>query len=102
MIASAGFRFRAALAQERPLQVAGCINAYSACLAESVGFRAIYLSGAGVANDARTAVTTLDVVAMKVVPTLRSAAIGSVAAGAVGWVTAVTAAIRTESRCAAV
>jgi methylisocitrate lyase len=49
MIASAGFRFRAALAQERPLQVAGCINAYSACLAESVGFRAIYLSGAGVA-----------------------------------------------------
>jgi len=55
--------------------------------------------GAGVANDARTAVTTLDVVAMKVVPTLRSAAIGSVAAGAVGWVTDVTAAIRTESRC---
>src|SRR5690242_16895468 len=49
MAASAGFRFRAALAQERPLQVAGCINAYSARLAESVGFRAIYLSGAGVA-----------------------------------------------------
>jgi methylisocitrate lyase len=49
MVASAGFRFRAALAQERPLQVAGCINAYSARLAESVGFRAIYLSGAGVA-----------------------------------------------------
>jgi methylisocitrate lyase len=49
MLASAGFRFRAALAQERPLQVAGCINAYSARLAESAGFRAIYLSGAGVA-----------------------------------------------------
>jgi methylisocitrate lyase len=49
MVASAGFRFRAALAEERPLQVAGCINAYSARLAESVGFRAIYLSGAGVA-----------------------------------------------------
>ncbi len=47
MVASAGFRFRAALAQERPLQVAGCINAYSARLAESAGFRAIYLSGAG-------------------------------------------------------
>jgi methylisocitrate lyase len=49
MIASAGFHFRAAVAQERPLQVAGCINAYSARLAESIGFRAIYLSGAGVA-----------------------------------------------------
>jgi methylisocitrate lyase len=49
MAASAGFRFRAALAQERPLQVAGCINAYSVRLAESAGFRAIYLSGAGVA-----------------------------------------------------
>ena len=49
MLASAGFRFRAALAQERPLQVAGCINAYSARLAESAEFRALYLSGAGVA-----------------------------------------------------
>jgi methylisocitrate lyase len=39
-----------ALAQESPLQIAGTINAYCALLAESVGFRAIYLSGAGVAN----------------------------------------------------
>lgn len=47
---SAGSRFRAALDEERPLQVAGTINAYSALLAEKAGFRAIYLSGAGVAN----------------------------------------------------
>ena len=48
--ASAGARLRAALAQERPLQVVGTINAYSALLAQRSGFRAIYLSGAGVAN----------------------------------------------------
>jgi methylisocitrate lyase len=47
---SAGARFRAALAHERPLQVVGTVNAYSALLAERAGFRAIYLSGAGVAN----------------------------------------------------
>jgi methylisocitrate lyase len=47
---SAGARFRAALEAERPLQVVGTINAYSALLAERSGFRAIYLSGAGVAN----------------------------------------------------
>lgn len=45
-----GARLRAALATERPLQVAGTINAYSALLAERAGFRALYLSGAGVAN----------------------------------------------------
>ena len=47
---SAGARFRAALDAERPLQIVGTINAYSALLAEKAGFRAIYLSGAGVAN----------------------------------------------------
>jgi methylisocitrate lyase len=47
---SAGARFRAALEAEKPLQIAGTINAYSALLAERAGFRAIYLSGAGVAN----------------------------------------------------
>ena len=46
---SAGARFREALAQEKPLQIAGTINAYAARLAERVGFRAIYLSGGGVA-----------------------------------------------------
>lgn len=50
MTASAGFRLRNALAQEKPLQVVGAINAYSALLAERAGFRALYLSGAGVAN----------------------------------------------------
>jgi methylisocitrate lyase len=48
---SAGARFRAALAAEKPLQVAGAINAYSAKLAEATGFRAIYLSGGGVAAN---------------------------------------------------
>jgi methylisocitrate lyase len=46
---SAGARFRAALAAERPLQVPGAICAYHAILAEKSGFRAIYLSGGGVA-----------------------------------------------------
>lgn len=47
---SAGTRFRAAMDVERPLQVVGTINAYAALLAREAGFRAIYLSGAGVAN----------------------------------------------------
>jgi methylisocitrate lyase len=41
---------RAALGEETPLQVAGVINAYAALLAQQSGFRALYLSGAGVAN----------------------------------------------------
>jgi methylisocitrate lyase len=45
-----GARLRAALRAERPLQIAGVIHAYAATLAESAGFRALYLSGAGVAN----------------------------------------------------
>jgi len=49
-LVSAGTRLRAALEAERPLQVAGTINAYCALLAERGGFRALYLSGAGVAN----------------------------------------------------
>lgn len=47
---SAGARLRKAVAEERPLQIVGAINAYTALLAESCGFRALYLSGAGVAN----------------------------------------------------
>lgn len=46
---SAGARFRAALAAEKPLQIAGAVNAYTAMLAAASGFRAIYLSGGGVA-----------------------------------------------------
>ncbi len=49
-VASAGSRLRGALEEERPLQVVGVINAYAALMAERVGFRALYLSGAGVAN----------------------------------------------------
>jgi len=47
---TAGARLRAALEAERPLQVVGTIDAYAALLAQAAGFRAIYLSGAGVAN----------------------------------------------------
>ncbi len=47
---TAGARLRAAVQQENPLQVVGAINAYAARLAQGQGFRALYLSGAGVAN----------------------------------------------------
>ena len=49
-LTSAGQRLRDAIGAERPLQVVGTINAYSAMLAQRVGYRAIYLSGGGVAN----------------------------------------------------
>jgi methylisocitrate lyase len=62
--ASAGARFRAALAAERPLQIMGTINAYHARLAQRVGYRAVYLSGGGVAAGSLgvpdLAITTLD------------------------------------------
>lgn len=48
-LASAGARLRKALKAESPLQVIGVINAYSAILAEKSGFKALYLSGSGVA-----------------------------------------------------
>jgi methylisocitrate lyase len=47
---SAGAKFRKALAENHPLQVVGAINAYCAMLAEDSGHKALYLSGAGVAN----------------------------------------------------
>jgi len=46
---SAGARFRAAVKEEKPLQVPGVINAYAARLAERTGFKALYISGGGVA-----------------------------------------------------
>jgi methylisocitrate lyase len=52
MVESAGTGLRAAVAGEKPLQVVGAINAYVAVMAEKSGFRALYLSGAGVANAA--------------------------------------------------
>ncbi|WP_027819475.1 methylisocitrate lyase [Paraburkholderia bannensis] len=49
--ASAGAKFRAAVAAEQPLQVVGAITAYAAKLAEQTGFKAVYLSGGGVAAN---------------------------------------------------
>jgi methylisocitrate lyase len=48
---SAGGRFRRAVAEEKPLQVVGAITAYTARMAEASGFRALYLSGGGVAAN---------------------------------------------------
>lgn len=48
---SAGARFRAALAEESPLQVMGSITAYAALMAKRVGYKALYLSGGGVAAN---------------------------------------------------
>lgn len=45
-----GFKFRTAQKQSKPLQIVGTINAYTALLAKHVGFQALYVSGAGVAN----------------------------------------------------
>jgi methylisocitrate lyase len=48
---SAGARFRAALAAESPLQVVGAITAYAGLMAKRVGYKALYLSGGGVAAN---------------------------------------------------
>src|SRR6266850_6069696 len=48
---SAGARLRAAVAEEHPLQVVGAINAYTARMAAACGFKALYLSGGGVAAN---------------------------------------------------
>ncbi|WP_010090134.1 methylisocitrate lyase [Burkholderia ubonensis] len=48
---SAGAKFRAAVAAEQPLQVVGAITAYAAKMAQAVGFKAVYLSGGGVAAN---------------------------------------------------
>ncbi|WP_430455538.1 methylisocitrate lyase [Rheinheimera sp.] len=50
MTQSAGLKFRQAIAANQPLQLVGTINAYTAMMAERVGHKALYLSGAGVAN----------------------------------------------------
>ncbi|MDE1981100.1 MAG: methylisocitrate lyase [Betaproteobacteria bacterium] len=49
--ATPGSRLRAAVAAEHPLQVVGAINAYTARMAEATGYRALYLSGGGVAAN---------------------------------------------------
>jgi methylisocitrate lyase len=48
---SAGARFRAAIAEESPLQVMGAITAYAGLMAKRTGYRALYLSGGGVAAN---------------------------------------------------
>lgn len=62
--ATPGARLRAAVKTEKPLQVVGAVNAYSALLAQRAGFRVLYLSGAGVANASfglpDLGITTLD------------------------------------------
>lgn len=50
-LSSAGANFRAAVSNEKPLQVVGAINAYTARMAEATGFKALYLSGGGVAAN---------------------------------------------------
>ena len=64
MQATPGQKFRAAVAAEKPLQVIGAINAYHARLAERTGYKAIYLSGGGVAAGSLgvpdLGITTLD------------------------------------------
>ena len=47
---SQGKKFRQALVDNKPLQIVGTINAYSAIMAKKIGHQAIYLSGGGVAN----------------------------------------------------
>jgi methylisocitrate lyase len=63
-VESAGAKFRSAVKHEKPLQVVGAINAYHARLAERSGYRAIYLSGGGVAAGSLgvpdLAISTLD------------------------------------------
>src|SRR5215510_14450801 len=51
MTNSPGARLRQAVRDERPLQVVGAINAYAARMAQATGFRALYLSGGGVAAN---------------------------------------------------
>jgi len=50
-MSGAGQRLRSAVAEERPLQIVGAINAYAARMAAACGFRALYLSGGGVAAN---------------------------------------------------
>ncbi len=49
-LGSAGARFRAAVAAEKPLQIVGAVNPYCAMLAEHAGHKALYISGSGVAT----------------------------------------------------
>ena len=86
---SPGARLRATLKAERPLQVVGTINAYCALLAERAGFRAVYLSGAGVANASHgvpdIGITTLDDVCEEIRRITRATALPLLVDADTGW-----------------
>ena len=86
---SPGARLRAALKAERPLQVVGTINAYCALLAERAGFRAVYLSGAGVANASHgvpdIGITTLGDVCEEIRRITRATALPLLVDADTGW-----------------
>lgn len=84
-----GEQFRKALTEERPLQLVGVPNAYCALMAEVVGFRALYLSGAGVANLSYgvpdTGITTLEQVLMDVERITSATTLPLLVDGDTGW-----------------
>jgi len=86
---SPGARLRAALKSERPLQIVGVINAYAAILAEDTGFKALYLSGAGVANASYgvpdIGITTLDDVLIDVRRISRASKLPLLVDADTGW-----------------
>ena len=55
---SSGLRFRNAMEVESPLQLVGAIHPLCALMAQQAGFRALYLSGAGVANASHVCLTS--------------------------------------------
>lgn len=86
---SRGLDFRNALKAEHPLQIVGVINAYAALMAERTGYKAIYLSGAGVANASYgipdTGLTTLNDVLTDVRRIARSTSLPLLVDGDTGW-----------------
>jgi methylisocitrate lyase len=86
---SAGARLRAALRAECPLQLAGVVHAYAAILAAGAGFRALYLSGAGVANASYgvpdIGLTTLDDVLIDVRRITRATKLPLLVDADTGW-----------------
>lgn len=88
-VGSPGARLRAALRSEHPLQVVGAINSYAAILAASVGFKALYLSGAGVANASYgvpdVGITTLEDVLIDVRRIVRATDLPLLVDADTGW-----------------
>jgi len=88
-LGSAGAKLRAALRVEQPLQVAGVVHAYAAIMAERAGFRALYLSGAGVANASYgvpdIGLTTLDDVLIDVRRITRATKLPLLVDADTGW-----------------